>query len=89
MSNDSDKTFEARVLDRYPKIRKTISESVDFILWRDVLPSIIVDGETFYIRGGDILNDEDQIIFEWARRHGWLSDTMIARDDDRKGGSTD
>lgn len=89
MYNDGGKNFEAHVLDRYPRIRKAVSESMDFIVWRDRLPSVIVDDERFYIRGGDMLKDEDQIIFEWARKHGLLSDALIARADDLEGGNID
>lgn len=81
MCNDSDKSFEARVLDRYPRIRKAVSESTEFTTWRDSLPSVVIDDERFYIRGGDMLKDEDQIVFEWARKHGLLSDASIAGGD--------
>jgi hypothetical protein len=40
--------------------------------------TIEIDGETLYVRGGDMLRDEDQVIFEWARRNGLLSDEAIA-----------
>jgi hypothetical protein len=82
VSNDFDKSFEARVLDRRPGTRKAVSESEDFIVWRDSLPSVIIDNQKFYIRGGDILKDEDQLIFEWARKHGLLSDEMIGSHND-------
>ena len=89
MYNDGHKSSEAYVLDRYPRIRKVVSESIDFIVWRDSLPSVVVDNERFYIRGGDMLRDEDQIIFEWARRHDILPDSLIERDDDLEGGNID
>lgn len=77
MSNDRGKSFEAHVLDRSPQIREAVSASKDFIAWRDSLSSVIVDNERLYIRGGDMLKDEDQIIFEWARKHGLLPDSLI------------
>lgn len=85
MSNDVDRSFEARVLDRYPDIRKAVSESTDFLVWRDSLPSVDVDNERFYIRGGDMLKDEDQVVFEWARKNGLLSDAMTSLGDDLEG----
>jgi len=79
MYNDGSKSFQAYVLDRYSRIREAVLESMDFIVWRDSLPSIILDGKQFYIRGGDMLKGEDQIIFEWARKHGLLPDSLIDR----------
>jgi hypothetical protein len=75
----NDKTVEARVLDRYPDLRTAVSDSNEFAVWRDSLPSLDIDGERLYIRGGDILRDEDQIMFEWARKNGLLSDEAIAQ----------
>jgi hypothetical protein len=89
MCNNADKSFEAQVLDRNPRIRKAVSESTDFIVWRDSLRSVIVDEERFFIRGGDLLRDEDQIIFEWARKHGLLPDALIERNDAMEGGDID
>jgi hypothetical protein len=86
MYNDGGKSFEAHVLDQYPRIRKAVSESIDFIVWRDSLPSVVVDDERLYIRGGDMLKDEDQLIFEWARKHDLLPDSLIERNDDLEGG---
>ena len=89
MRNDCDKSFEAHVLDRYPRIRKAVSESIDFIAWRDNLPSVVVDNERLYIRGGDMLKDEDQIIFEWSLKHGLLSDESIAWASEVEGGDVE
>ena len=83
MGDESDSTFEARVLARYPRIRETVLDSEAFISWRESLSSVVVDDERLYIRGGDMLKDEDQIIFEWARKQGLLSDEMIRRDNGR------
>ena len=72
-------TFEARVLDFLPDIRVAISTSKEYIAWRDSLGAIKIDGEVLYIRGGDMLKDEDQIMFEWARQNGMISDEEIAK----------
>jgi hypothetical protein len=77
MSEKSQKSYEANILDRFPDLRKAALESGDFILWRDGLPSIDIDGENLFIRGGDMLKDEDQIIFEWVRKQGWLPEELI------------
>jgi hypothetical protein len=89
MFDNGNKNIETRVLDRYPGIRKAVLDSNDFIIWRDSLPSIVVDDEKLYIRGGDMLRDEDQVIFEWARKNDLLSDEMIAQVDEHQGGNVD
>lgn len=86
MSYDSARSMEAQILDQYPGIRETVAGSTDFILWRDSLPSVMVEDELLYIRGGDMLRDQDQIIFEWARQHGLLSGRGNAEDYESEGG---
>jgi hypothetical protein len=72
MAGTDDRTVEARILDQHPDIREALSKSEEFLLWRNSLPSVVIDEEKLYIRGGDMLKDEDQIMFEWARKHGVL-----------------
>jgi hypothetical protein len=72
-----ERTTETRVLDRYPEIRQAALESPTFAEWRSGLKALEIDGETFYLRGGDMLRDQDQIVFEWARRTGLLTDAAI------------
>jgi hypothetical protein len=68
-------TAEARILARRPEIRRAVVASPEFAAWRDALPVVEIDGETLYVRGGDMLRDEEQIIVEWARKHGLRGDT--------------
>lgn len=75
-------TAEARVLARCPEIRRAVVASPEFAAWRDALPVIEIDGETLYLRGGDMLRDEEQIIVEWARKQGFLGDTAWTGGDD-------
>jgi hypothetical protein len=77
--NGEHRTFEARVLDLYPEIRTAVVNSPAFADWLRTLTKVVVDGETLYVRGGDILRDRDQIIFEWARRNGQLTGAAIER----------
>jgi hypothetical protein len=72
MAGQNDKTFESTVLDRYPGVRAAVSQSQDFQAWKATLPTVVVDDVMFYIRGGDMLKDEDQVIFEWAYNTGLL-----------------
>jgi len=66
MSDQSDETWESRILDRHAEVREAVLGAKDFHAWKDQLPSVVVDGVRYYIRGGDMLMDEDQLIFEWA-----------------------
>ena len=70
-------SLESRVLARHPEIRRAVIESPLFASWRNGLAVTEVDGVSLYVRGGDMLRDEDEIIFEWARRNGLLSDAVI------------
>jgi len=74
---DQDPSGERRLLNRYPEVRDAVLASPAFLEWRSGLPTVEIDGEKLYVRGGDMLRDEDQVIFEWARRNGMLSDEAI------------
>ena len=77
MSDEPEKTFESTVLDRNPDVRTAVLASKEFHAWKDDLPSVVVDDVKFYIRGGDMLKDEDQLVFEWAHRSGLLREEQI------------
>jgi hypothetical protein len=66
VSDQSDKTWESTILDKHADVRKAVLESKDFYAWKEQQRSVVVDGIRYYIRGGDMLMDEDQLIFEWA-----------------------
>lgn len=70
MSEQNEKTLESSILDRNPDIRAKVLGSKGFQDWKDNLPCLVVDAVKYYIRGGDMLRDEDQVIFEWAHRTG-------------------
>jgi hypothetical protein len=78
MTSDRETTTERRVLNRYPEVRQAVLASAAFVDWRSGLHTFDVDGQTLFVRGGDMLRDEDQVIFEWARRNGLLSDEAVA-----------
>lgn len=73
-----ERSRESRVLARYPDIRREVVASPAFQAWRGALPATEIDGERLYVRGGDMLRDEEQVIFEWARKAGLLTDAAIA-----------
>ncbi len=70
---------EARILERMPEVRAAAEHSPEFHEWLAGLRVLQVDGETLYLRGGDMLRDREQVLFEWARRTGLLSDEAIRR----------
>jgi hypothetical protein len=69
----TDQTWESSILDAHPSIRARVKQSSLFRRWRSSLPLVEVDGEQLYIRDGDMLKDDDQLIFEWASTHHLLS----------------
>ena len=71
------RTVEGQILDKRPAIREAVRQSSAFAEWLGGLKKIAIDGEVLYIRGGDMLRDEDQVMFEWARGAGLLSDEEI------------
>ena len=78
MADADDVTYESTMLDRYPDMRDRARESQEYQEWRATLKPIDIDGVNFYVRDGDRLKDENQILFEWARQHGLLTDEMLA-----------
>ena len=80
MSDQSGETWESRILNSHAEVREAVSGSEDFRAWKDRLPSVVVDGVRYYVRGGDMLRDEDQLIFEWALRAGLLPKDYVGPD---------
>ena len=68
MNAKSGNTRESRLLAEHPGIRENVESLPEFIAWRNALPMVEVDGEMFYVVGGDQLKDRDQIIVEWVRQ---------------------
>ena len=60
-----ERTREAALLDEHPGVRELVGSLPEFNQWRDSLPVVDVDGETFYVIGGDHLKDQDQVYVEW------------------------
>jgi hypothetical protein len=40
----------------------------EFMAWIEGLPQVEVDDVTYYVRGGDMLRDFNQVVCEWVRR---------------------
>lgn len=54
---------------RHPQVKETVSSLSDFQRWMKDLPEVVVDDVKYYIRGGDMLKDADEVMWEWARKH--------------------
>ncbi len=76
---DRSATFASRLLAQLPAIRKQAQGSPDFQSWLKTHRSVVVDGAPFYVVGGDMLRDEDEMIVSWARRHGLVDQATVAR----------
>jgi hypothetical protein len=62
-----EQTPESRLLDQHPGVRELVESLPEFIAWISALPEVEVDGEIFFVIGGDQLKDRDQVIVEWVR----------------------
>jgi hypothetical protein len=75
----------AQFLKRRPEIRQEVTAREDFQRWRSGFRTVVVDGVQYYVMGGDMLRDEDELILEWARRSGIVTATDLEPDDEGKG----
>ena len=80
MPEETERTWESKLLDKHPDVRNAVLHSKAFQTWKDSLPSVSVDGVQYSIIGGDMLQDEDQVVFDWAYRTGLISDKSEARE---------
>jgi hypothetical protein len=64
-----------------------------FAEWRDEHPKLDVDGQTLFVRGGDMLADEDELLLEWAVESGRIDEEalreLLAPDPQQDGSSGD
>lgn len=81
-SDSKERTPEGKFLARRPDVRHLVSEDAKFHEWRDSIKKVVVDDEKFYIRGGDQLVDDDQLVFEWAFNAGVISPEEVSRLDE-------
>jgi hypothetical protein len=64
---NDESTAESRLLDAHPGLRERVGALPEFAAWRRGLRNLVVDGEKFYVIGGDQLKDPDQVIVVWIR----------------------
>jgi hypothetical protein len=67
--DESDLSADGRASLRHPEIKEEICSLAEFREWMQSLPEVVVDEVTYYVRGGDMLKDGDEVLWEWARKH--------------------
>ena len=48
-----------------------------FQMWRNQFPRVVVDNIEYFVMGGDMLKDEDELMLEWARRENMVTDDEL------------
>jgi hypothetical protein len=76
---DESTSFAARFLRQAPGIRDRVLASHEFTEWLKPSKSVVIDGNKFYIVGGDMLKDEDEMILNWARKQGLVDQETLDR----------
>ncbi|KAJ3054245.1 hypothetical protein HK102_011552, partial [Quaeritorhiza haematococci] len=66
--SDGGRSYSARVLGSEPGLRERLAKSATYELLRDKLHRARVDGRTLYVAEGDLLLDDDQLLFYAAER---------------------
>lgn len=54
---------------RHPAAARFVADIPEYQQWLGSLPKVDVDGTRYYVRGGDMLKDGDEVLWEWARRN--------------------
>jgi hypothetical protein len=77
MMPDDNETTAGRLLNQHPGLRERIRTSDAFREWRARHKALDVDGVQYFVaagepfvRGGDTLMDEDELMVEWAKLTG-------------------
>ena len=65
MQPSRNETHTLQQLGKFPDIREIVESIPEYVEWRDQLSTVQVDGEGFFVLGGDQLMDNDQILVEW------------------------
>lgn len=53
----------------HPEVKDRVRSLPEFQDWMRSLPEVVVDDVKYYVRGGDMLKDADQVLWEWVRRN--------------------
>jgi len=59
-------TPETSLLNEHQGVRERVGTIPDFLVWKNALPVVNIDGEILFVIGGDQLKDLDQVIVAWT-----------------------
>ena len=68
-SQGSNLSAEGLLSRQHPDVKAAVSALPEFQEWVRTLPQVVVDDVKYYVRGGDMLKDPDQVLWEWARKN--------------------
>lgn len=60
---------EGRASLRHPEVKEQVCSLTEFQEWFQSLPEVVIDEVKYYVRGGDMLKDTDEVLWEWARKN--------------------
>jgi hypothetical protein len=72
-------SFATRFFRRRPKLLGRILGSAEFAAWLGRHKTVVVDGILYFVVGGDMLRDRDEMALVWARRSGAVGEEEIDR----------
>ena len=79
MADEGEASFATRFFRRRPELLGQILGSAEFAAWLGRHKTVVVDGTTYFVVGGDMLRDRDEMALTWARRSGAVSEEEIDR----------
>ncbi|MGI9414864.1 MAG: hypothetical protein ACR2PM_14410 [Hyphomicrobiales bacterium] len=78
---DSNLSRAGRFLKTHGEIRERVLQDPEFGVWRNKFKTVVVDDMQYFIMGGDMLKDEDELILEWARQVDLVTEDTVRRFD--------
>jgi hypothetical protein len=79
MADEDEASFATRFFRRRPELLDRVLGSAEFAAWLSRYKTVVVDGVTYFIVGGDTLRDHDEMALTWARQSGVVSEEEIGR----------
>ncbi|MEQ1808665.1 MAG: hypothetical protein ABL889_01975 [Terricaulis sp.] len=73
----SGQTFAAAALELVEGGRDRIAQLPEFTNWLAKHRQVVVDDVAFFVVGGDMLKDQDEMMLYWARRSGLIDEQSI------------
>jgi hypothetical protein len=77
MAEEGEASFATRFFRRRPDLLGRVLGSAEFGAWLGRHKAVVVDGITYFVVGGDMLRDRDEMALTWARRNAVVSEEEI------------